>query len=186
MWTAKIESIGEKHILRIKAQNYYAASDEPFSDIEVTRSFDEIEDATNYFISCAHTYMSGTFDILNVQLNSVAPIIFHGNVVHDLFRIKFMDNWHKFKELKELFSQNSSSVWKRANLLCDNYELIYTVIPKKQELQYDYYLQMLKDILKVASQIKRAMGARIEIQKDWFKIEESDIQDIYPLKNEVA
>lgn len=187
MWKVEFETIANAHILRIEAANYYAAGEDAVQSLNITKSFKNEDESKAYFISCAHTFMCGAFDILRVQLEGVAPVIFHGNVLHDLHRVEFMENWHEFKALKELFSSANPSIWKRANLITENYELIYSVIPKNEKLHYAYFLQLCKDLLKCAAQLKRALGDHIELaKKEWHEITASDIDSNYPLKTEAA
>lgn len=187
MWKTKIEPIGGKHILNIDATNYYSQNSKSFEDIEIRRAFDTIEEAKHYFIGCAHTFLVGSFEIFVKQLQAVAPIIFNGNVLHNLHRVEFIENWHSFLEFKEAFSSSGNSIWKKANLIIDQYELIYSVLPKSEALKYSYFLEFAKDILKSAAQLKRALGDRIELQKrEWHEINGQDIEENYPLKREVA
>lgn len=187
MWKVEFENIGNSHILRINAANYYAAGEESVTNLNICKSFDTEQESKAYFVSCAHTYMCGTFDILRIQLEGIAPVVFHGNVLHDLHRVDFIENWNTFLELKELFSSAGPSIWKRANLITDNYELIYSVIPKNEKLHYSYFLQLCKDLLRCSAQIKRALGDHIELaKKEWYEITNQDIELNYSPKNAVA
>lgn len=187
MWKTAFENIGNKCILRLQASNYYRGGEAYKTKIDIVKSFDSEDESKAYFVSCAHTYLCGTFDLFFLQLKDLLPVIYHGNIIDPDKRFMIMDNFHKLVQLKELFSSWTPSVWRRANLITENIGLMHDCTPNVEELHYTHFYNMMQDMMKCAVAIKLALEDHLElVQKEWHEVNDQDIKENYSLKNDAA
>lgn len=168
--------------IKFEGSNYYRPEKIVLRD---QKWFAEIEDAKNWFVGTAHSYLCGTFDSLFIRLRALSPKIFHGTAGGSPEnRNLWQENYWKLKELKEEYFKGANSVWKRANIILLNTEILIHSIPRDHSLDYNYYKNMVADMIKCAKLIVEAMKKDIEKQKkEWFEMTSQDIPELEEVNN---
>ena len=163
--------------IKFEGTNYYRPCKEVLTD---SNWFAEIGEAKSWFVGTAHCYLSGTFDSLFIRLRAISPKIFHGTAGgNSENRNLWMENYWKLIELKEEFFYGGNSVWKRASLILENVTILIQSIPRDHSLYYDFYKNMVSDMIKCAKMIVRALEKDIEKQKkEWYQMTTEDVEEL--------
>jgi ribonucleotide reductase beta subunit family protein with ferritin-like domain len=94
-------------------------------------------------------------------------------------RLLFIENYWKLIELKNAFYASGTSVYLHAQLIMMNAEILINTIPRDHKLDYNYFRDMVQDLIKVAAMLLRALDQHLdENRKEWHKMTNEDIEEL--------
>jgi len=178
MFKAELKNNANGCKLELFASNYFQDKGSPL--IIQRRQFETYDDAKAYFLSCAHSFLFQSFDAFTFRLKSLSTGIMSGyrGGTEDN-RLLFIENYWKLIELKNAFYASGTSVYLHAQLIMMNAEILINTIPRDHKLDYNYFRDMVQDLIKVAAMLLRALDQHLdENRKEWHKMTNEDIEEL--------
>src|SRR5690554_591654 len=145
--------------------NYYGHSEAPL--IISKRFFSTSEKIKPWAISNVDTFLIGSLEAFFIRIAAVAPEIFNGRSGGDHeARTIFMESYWKLEKFRKNL-KTQSTVWKKINFVDEHLQVIIDAIPRDKHLQFDFFTEIAKDIIKATKFLLKAMANSKEENDDY-------------------
>lgn len=164
--------------LELFASNYFAPKTAPL--IIERKTFETREEATAYFISCSHSFLHQSFDAYTFKLSGLSATIMQGNRGGSADnRMLFIENYWKLIELKNEFFAPANSIFRHASFIMNNSQILINTIPRDHSFDYNFFRELVLDLIKVSAMLLRALDKHIEEnKKEWHEMTNEDIAEL--------